>query len=153
MSRCQQAFPELVQNRLAQTQQPQSVGHGGPGFSHPGRRLFLGHAVFPDQRIVAHGFFHRVQVGALEIFDEGQLHGLFVVRLYYHHRHLCQLCQAGCPPTALAGDDLVVAVGHFPYSQGLNDAMGPDGLGQFFQLFRVKVPPGLIRIGLNFVQR
>ena len=51
----------------------------------------------------------------------------------------------------IARDDLVVAVGHFPHRQGLNDAVDGNGIRQSLELRFIEVLPGLIRVGLYLV--
>ena len=85
MARRQLPVFQFFQHGRGQSQQPQGIGHGGTGFSHPSGGFLLGQAVFLNQRLVAQGFFHRVQVLALQILNQGQLHGLLVVGLYNHH--------------------------------------------------------------------
>jgi hypothetical protein len=66
--------------------------------------LFLGHLEVVAQAVVGAGLLHWVQVGALQIFDDGDLHRLLV-------RHVAQdggyggfAGQLGGEPAALAGD-------------------------------------------------
>ena len=49
-----------LQNLRIQSQQPQSVGHGGTGLAHPGCRFLLGQAVVLHEGFVAQSLFHRV---------------------------------------------------------------------------------------------
>ena len=143
---------QLFQHRLAQRQQPQSIGHGGAGFSNPFRGFLLRHAIPIDQCVIALCLFNRVQILPLQIFNQGQLHGLPVVRLHNDDGDLIQFRQTGGPPAALTGDDLIVPIGHFPDGQGLDDTVLPDGFRQRFQLFIVKIPPGLVGIWFDFMQ-
>ena len=80
---------------LREGQQPQGIGDGRPGFSHPIRHLFLGEAVFLHQHLIAPGLFGRVQVLSLEVLDQAQLHHFAVIRLDDDCRHLRQAGQLG----------------------------------------------------------
>ena len=139
------------QDLRGQVQQPKCVGHGGPGFSHPLCRLFLGHGIILHQRLIAQGFFHRVQVLPLQVLNQGQFHGFLVVGLDDHGGDLRQVRHPCGPPAALAGDDLIIAVAALAHGQGLDNAVLPDGRCQVLQSLRVKFPPGLVRVRLNFV--
>ena len=130
-------------HRLGQPQQAQGVGHGGAGLSHPLRALVLGHAVLFRQHSVALGFFDRVQILSLEVFDHGQLHGLAVVGLDDHHRNLCQPGHPRRPPPPFTGDDLIVAGLQLPHGQRLDDAVYPDGVRQVTEGLRLKALSGL----------
>ena len=133
-----------LQEVLREGQQPQGIGDGRPGFSHPIRHLFLCEAVFLHQHLIAPGLFGRVQVLSLEVLDQAQLHHFAVIRLNDDCRHLRQAGQLGGPPASLTGDDLVVAGGQTAHCQRLDDTVDPDRLCQIGQGILVKALPGLI---------
>ena len=137
-----------LQEVLREGQQPQGIGDGRPGFSHPIRHLFLCEAVFLHQHLIAPGLFGRVQVLSLEVLDQAQLHHFAVIRLNDDCRHLRQAGQLGGPPASLTGDDLVVAGGQTAHCQRLDDTVDPDRLCQIGQGILVKALPGLIQAGL-----
>ena len=143
MSAGQLALLHQRAHLVRQVQQPQGVGHGAAGLAHPLGGLLLGQAVLLHQRAVALRLLHGVQVLPLEVLDHGQLHGLAVVGLDDHHRHLTQTRHPGGTPAALAGDDLIVSGLQLPHRQRLDDAVLPDGIRQIGQRVRVELLPGL----------
>ena len=130
-------------HRRTQVQQTQGVGHSGPGFAYPLGRFLLGHVVLAHEHLVALGLLNGVQVLPLEVFNHGQLHGLSIVGLDDDGGNLGQARHPGCAPTALSGDDLIIAGLQLPYRQGLDDAVLPDGVSQVRQRFGVKLLAGL----------
>ena len=98
-----------LQQILRQSQQTQSVGDGGAGLAHLLGHLLLGHAVLFHQHLITPGFFRRVQVFPLEVFNESQLHDLSVVCFDNDGGHFSKAGLLGGAPTPLAGDDLIVA--------------------------------------------
>ena len=135
-------------HRLAQVQQPQGVGHGGTGLAYTFGRFLLGHVVLLHQHLVPLGLFDGVQILTLQVLDHGQLHGLAVVGLNDHSRHLSQPRHTGGAPPALTGNDLVIAGLELPHRQRLDDAVLPDGVGQVGQCIGVKQLARLGRAGL-----
>ena len=49
-----------------------------PGFAGALRHLLLGHVKFARQALEGAGLLHRVEVGPLQVFDDGDLHGLLI---------------------------------------------------------------------------
>ena len=68
--------------------EPQGVCHSGTGFAHPVGDLLLGHAIVGEQHEIALRLLHGIEVFTLEVFNQPQLHDLFVVRLNDNGGHL-----------------------------------------------------------------
>ena len=153
VARGQSARRQFFLYFLGKCQEPYGVCHRRTGFAHPVRRFLLGKVVLADKPLVALGFFQRIQILTLEVFNQGQLRGFPVVGLDDHRRDLGKPRLPGCPPAALARDYLIVAAGHFPDSERLDHAVEPDGLRQSFQFFLVEDLPGLVGIGFDFIKR
>ena len=102
-----------------------------------------------EQHPVAPGLLDGVEVLALEVFDQGQLHGLAVVGLDHEHGDFIQSRQPRGAPAALTGDDLIVFPRQLPHRQRLQDAVGRDGIGQGLQGLVVEARAGLLRVGLH----
>ena len=143
MSAGQLALLHQRPHLFRQVQQPQCIGHGAAGLAHPLGGFLLRQTVLLHQRAVALGFLHGVQILTLEVFDHGQLHGLAVVGLDDHHRHLCQPGHPRRPPPPFTGDDLIVAGLQLPHGQRLDDAVYPDGVRQVTEGLRLKALSGL----------
>ena len=61
--------------RRRQLEEAQRVGHRDPALAHPGRRLLVGEVELLDQLLVGRRLLHGVQVGAVEVLDDGLLEG------------------------------------------------------------------------------
>ena len=142
-----------LQNGRAEAQQAQRVCDRGAGFAHAGRSLLLRHFIGAHQLLIAEGFFNRVEIRALQIFNQRQLHRFFVVGFDHHDRHIGEASQSRGAPTALACDDLIEPGRQPAYRQRLDNAVHPDGIRQGIQLFRVEGFARLKRIRFDFLQR
>ena len=103
--------------------------------------------------LIASGLFDRREVGALQVFNERQLHRLFVVGLDDDDGHLAEPRHARSAPSSFACDDLIVAGVQKPDGQRLNDAVLPDGVRQRSQLFLVEALARLEPVRLDFLKR
>ena len=141
-----------LQYLLVQGQQTQGVGHGRTGLAHPLGSLLLGQAEIIHQGLVAQGFFHAVQVLPLQVFNQRQLLGGFVICLDDKGGNLSKSCQAGGAPAAFPRNNLIIPVAGFPDGEGLNHAMNADGFCQRLQLLLIKILTGLVGVWLHPVQ-
>ena len=146
------AFQQL-QRVLGQVHQAQAVGHGAAAFAQLCGRLLLRQAAAVHQLADARGLLHRVQVLALQVFDQCQLHRLLVGHLAHHHGHLRKARQPGGAPAALARDDGIAAGGPGPHRDGLQKAVLGDAGGQLGQGLVVKGFAGLAGVRLDLAQR
>ncbi len=121
---------------------------------HLGHRL-LGAAEPVDQRLVAEGLLHRVQVGALDVFDDGDLQHVEVVQLAHQHRHRVQPGALGRAPAPLARNDLILArsAGGGPHQDRLQHALLADRRGQLLQLGFAEAAARLVRIAAEKLDR
>ena len=144
---------DQLQNGRTEAQQPQRVRNGRAGFAHAGGSLLLRHFIGAHQLLIAEGFFNRVEIRALQIFNQRQLHRLFVVGLNDHDRHIGKPGQPCRTPAAFARDDLIEPGRQPAYRQRLDNAVHPNGIRQGIQLFRVEGFARLKRIRFDFLQR
>ena len=63
---------------------------------------------FVGERLIAAGFFERVEIGALHVLDDGELERFAIVDLEHDDRHVMQTGALRGAPAPFAGDDLVV---------------------------------------------
>ena len=106
------------------------------------------------QALITFGFFDRVQVLPLQIFDQCQLHDLVFLSLKHHRRNVFQTCLTCCTPAALTCNDLVVAVLlALAHRDWCDDAVQANALCQLVQRCLIKDLPRLIGIRLDFCQR
>ena len=102
----------------------------------------------------AHCLFHRVQILALKVFHQCQLHRLFVGHILDDDGGLGQARHPACTPAALTCNDLVVAVLlALAHRDWCDDAMQANALCQLVQRYLIKDLPRLIGIRLDFCQR
>ena len=101
------------------------------------------------QFLIAHGFFHGIEVTALEVFNERHFHGGCFVQIPDNHRQFGEPGHPGRPPPAFSRDNLILPVRHGPYQQGLEYPMFPNGIRQFRQGCFIKIMTGLSTIGFN----
>ena len=86
--------------------------------------VFLAVVEFVHQRAIAFGLFERIEIGALHVFDDGNLQRFGIGRFDDDDGHFVQAGALRRAPAPFAGDDLV-GVGraaHRPRDDRLNDA-------------------------------
>ena len=156
---------------LGQVEQAQQVAGGAAAFAHGLRGLLVREAKFVHQALDALRFFQRVEVFALDVFNEGHGGGGFVGHFAHEHGHLRQSGQTGCAVAPLARDDFVVrCCGFFAcavcrwqrhgpglrqlaHEDGLHDALRADAFGQLVQRAFVHAGARLVLAGADFFQR
>ena len=85
---------------------------------------------------VARGLFERVEIGALDVFDDGDLERLAVAGLEHEDRDFVLSRPLRGPPAPFAGDDLIGVrdAGNGADQHRLDDAAFPDRGGQLLEL-------------------
>ena len=68
--------------------------------------LALAVAIVVNELLIAVGFLQRIEVGTLDVLDDGDFQRLAVVDVVHHHRHIVEAGALRRPPPPLAGDDL-----------------------------------------------
>ena len=99
---------ERLLDGARQLEQAQGVGDGGAALADALTDLGLGKRKFVDEGLEGGGFFERVEVGALEVFDQRQLDQLLRRRLADDGRHDIQCGQPCRAPTPFSGDEPVL---------------------------------------------
>jgi hypothetical protein len=141
--------PPLLQHlldRFGQLEQPQAVGDRGPTLPQTACQVFLAEPLLFGQEAIGAGLLHGVEVLPLDVFQQRQLQHFIVGHVEYDDGDFRKTRFLGGTPTALAGHDFV-PVTVSAYHNGLNDAVFPDGLGQFAQGFIGEAEPRLLGIG------
>jgi hypothetical protein len=112
------AWPKLKLARLnaglhrgRQLQQTQKLADRGAILAGAHGHLLLGHVELAREPLEGARLLHRVQVGALQILDDGDLHRLLVGDLAQNGRDGLLAGQLRGPPAPLAGDKLEAAIG------------------------------------------
>ena len=138
------------------SKQADEVGDGRAVDLDAAGQLFLGALILINVALERLGLFDRVEVFALDVFDDRQLGHLPVVDFADQDGHLAPVGCLGGAQAALAGDQFVV-VANEADDQRLQNAVGANAVGQigdlgFFECLarlvrvaddRVAVQPGL----------
>ena len=103
---------------------------------------------FLDQPLIRLRFLDRVQISALYIFDQCDLHGLLLIIFTDHHRDLGKSGQLGRSPPALPGYDLIMTV-LFLDDQRLKHSIRLNGICQLLERSLIKIFTGLCPIGFD----
>src|SRR6267378_1602801 len=96
---------DVFLNRGSQLKQPQSVGDYRAAFANLRGNFFLLELKLLDQLSIALGFLDRIEILALEVFDERQLEDIAVVRLAHDDGHLRQPEQLRRAPPPFTRDE------------------------------------------------
>ena len=125
MSHAEGARGKELLHPVGQLEQPERVGDARPVPADALADLLLCQPELLDEPSIALGLLEGVEVGALEVLDQGQLEGLGRRDVTDHGRDLVQARELRGPPAALAGDESVVGP-VAPHEHRLDDALGPD---------------------------
>ena len=107
-------------------------------------QLFLRALVLIDVPLERLGLFDRVEILALDVFDDGQLGHLAVVDVANLHGHLAPVGGLGGAEPALAGDQFE-AVADAADDEWLQNAVRANAVGQIGDLGFVERLPRLVR--------
>jgi hypothetical protein len=88
VTRRQVTIAQQAQNRLGQGQQAHRVGNVAAAARQGSGELLLGMAKAVHQLAVGQRLLDSVQVGALDVFDDGDFQHFFIVIVPDQHRHL-----------------------------------------------------------------
>ena len=80
--------------------------------------IFLGAPEFLDQVLISRCLFYGVEIGALDVFDDGDFQRLVVGQFAHHHRHIVQFGELSGAPAALARHDLIAVRADGPDQDG-----------------------------------
>ncbi len=147
MTGAQLAGGDVALHRLRQFQKSQRVGDVTATLADDLRDIVLAVIERVDQRLIAGGFFERIQVGALHVLDDRKLERLRVGRFDDDDRHLVQAGALRGTPAPLAGDDFEFVLADIAHDDRLDDAALPDGCGQLFELGFGEMLARVARIG------
>ena len=114
---------QQIADRRCQIEQPQQVGNGCSGFTDRIGDLLLGQPELGFQAVECERFLERVEIFALDVFDQRHCAGRPVVNIAHQYRHGFQsgpLCSA---PAALPGNQLITITGSRPHDQRLHQPL------------------------------
>ena len=107
----------------------------------------MGDAEVLDELLVGGRLFHRVEILAVQVLDQGLLDTGDVGRRPHQSRNGLVAGPAGRPPPALTGDELVLLIAELTDQDGLQDTEFPNGSGQGRQRFFIEMGPRLMLVG------
>ena len=106
----------------------------------------LGMAEVADQPLIRLGFLDRVQILALDIFDQRDLERGGVVEVAHDNRDFMETRALGGAPAALTGNDLIGAAVRAD-NDGLDHAARGDRGREFVQRGFIETAAGLAGVG------
>ena len=133
-------------HHLRQAQQPQVVRHAGAVLAGALRHLLLRQAEVATQPLERARLLHGIQIGALQVFDDGHLHRLLVGYLSNDRRNRRFARQLRRQPAPLTRDQLVAALGQRTHHNRLHNTVKRNGLSKFTQSNIVELGSCLERI-------
>jgi hypothetical protein len=110
--------------------------------------LFVGEVIFFGEALKGVGHFDGVEVFALDVFDEGDLHEAVIGEVLDDDGDLGEASDFGGAEAAFAGDELVVGA-IAADDEGLNNAVFVNGLSEFGEAIFLEGGTGLEGIGLD----
>jgi hypothetical protein len=113
--------------------------------------LLLGHVELSGETLKGTCLFHGVEVGALEILNDGDFHRLLIGDLAKDCGDSCLPGSPGRTPAAFSCDELKAAIGEWAHQDGLDYAVRSDGSGQLRQLLLIDMGAGLKWIAIDLV--
>ena len=130
--------------------QTQQIGNMTAALANGLGQLCLRISKFIDKPLISFGFFHRIEVSALDIFDQPNLQSGDIIDRLHNHRHLMQSRLLRCPPTSFTGNDFKTVTCR-AHQQGLQHARFFNRGGERVQLFLGKIFARLKRTGAELV--
>ena len=117
---------------LVQVEQAHRIGDTGAGFADAGGDLVLLEGKLAGEAHVSGGFFHRVEILALEVLDERHFEHVAIRRLTLDDGHGGEPEFFRCAPAAFAGDEFELAV-HLADDERLDDAVLADRIDKVIE--------------------
>ena len=133
MAHLQFAMLHQLLDSILQIQQAQQVGDGRTRSTDGLRRLFMRQLELLDQAFQRTRLFQRIQVLALDVFNQGNSNRGSVLNFPHHRRDLVQAGQLSGAPATFTGDDFVTAFGNCTYHDGLHHTLRSDGISKVLQ--------------------
>ena len=97
-------------------------------------QLLLCVAELLHQQSIGPGFFERIEVGALDVLDEGDFQRLAVAQFADEHGYVMNAGPLGGAPAAFAGHDFVLAASQRPDDDGLEQSLVADRACQILEI-------------------
>src|SRR5208282_1306685 len=122
-------------------------------FSSAQRHLFLSHAELPRKPVKRPCLLHGIQIGALQILDDGDLHRLLIRHLPQNRGNRFLPRHGGGPPAPLAGNQLETAICLRPHQDRLDHAVRGNRSRKLGKRILIDPRPRLIGIGIDLFEQ
>jgi hypothetical protein len=134
VSRRKPAVAKHLQYIIRQVQKPHEVGDMAPALAHGGGELFLRVAEAIQQLAISLRLFHGVEVGALNVLDDGDFQHLGIVEVADDDGKLVNLGTLRRAPASFTGHDLEALTAWVrPDDQRLYHTLLADRCGKLLQ--------------------
>jgi hypothetical protein len=130
MSHFQFALDEHLLHWSWQGKQSKKIGYGASRTTDRVGSSLVSHSELIDEPTDACGFFDRIEVLALYIFDQSHSERGFITHFADYYRHAWQARDDGSTPSSFTSDDLERSVCHGARENGLDDALRLNRFGE-----------------------
>jgi hypothetical protein len=135
-----------------QIEQAHRVGDTGSGLADTRGDFVLLERKFLGEADVACGFFHRVEILALEVLDECHFQNITIGGLALDDRHSGESEFAGGTPTSFTSDEFELTI-HSAHDERLDDAVLTDRLHQIIKWRFTELKARLQGAGNHLIER
>ena len=129
-------------------QQAHVVGDRGTALTHTLGDFLLCHPRCLGKMLIGKSHIDSVQILTLDILYQCHLHHTLILHRADIGGDRCQTGYLGGAPAAFASDNLIFPTLYLTEGDGLDDTHLTDAVGKFLQRLLVKLPTGLVGIGL-----
>ncbi len=110
-----------VAHRIGKLQKTKAVSHVATALSDNLTQIILSVAMFSDQLLVTQRFFERVQVGALNVFDDCKLKRGPIIDITNDNGNFGETGKLSCAPATFTGNDFKTVLIDSPNDDRLDD--------------------------------
>src|SRR5262249_37910732 len=139
--------------RLGKLEQADEIGNARTVFAGASCNLLLGKSEFPAESFKSASLLHRVQVFALQVLDDGDLHRLLVGDLADGSGYGGSSGPLRGEPASLSRHEMESPIGRGTQDNRLNYTARAYGIGQLFEGFFVDAAACLVRVGIDQIER
>ena len=101
------SFHQQFSGTLCELQQTKRIRNGRAALTDLVRHFFLCQTIVPNQHLIRHRLFNRIQIRALHIFDDGNFRHLLRAVISDQHRNFLETRCLRCAISSLTGNNLI----------------------------------------------
>ena len=116
-------------------------------------QLLLGVAELLEQQAIGARLFQRIEVGALDVLDQGDFQRLAIRQFADENRNVMNAGALRGAPAPLARDDFIFSIGERAHDDGLQQALVADRLGKFVEIRFGEMLARIVGAGLQQLDR